>query len=162
MGRIKIHIVDPKFRKYKKHYLIQSALATLVLFTAMYVFNVLVAGILVASVGSTAFVLFATPHHKESGARNVVGSHVIAGLIGSAVAAVPTSAGLEPLKWGAAVGAVIFAMVATDTEHPPAAGTALAFSIQGWDPITYLSLVSLVAGVWVAARLLKSWMRDLI
>lgn len=124
--------------------------------------DVMARGILVASVGSSVFILFTMPHNVTAKARNTIGSHTICGLIGSASAVIPLSAGLEPVRWSFAVGLAIFIMVTTDTEHPPAAGTALGFAMSGWDPVAYLHLVSLVAGVWAGARLLRPWMEDLV
>jgi CBS-domain-containing membrane protein len=142
--------------------LLQSALATLVLLVVMWGLDVVAHGILVASVGSTVFILFAIPYNVTAKARNTIGSHTICGLIGSSCAILPLTAPLVPLKWSLAVGVAIFAMVVTDTEHPPSAGTALAFAISGWDLITYLRLVLLVVGVWIGALLFRPWMRDLV
>ena len=61
----------------------------------------------------------------------------------------------------AAVGLSIFVMVVIDTEHPPAAGTALGLVTEGlkWDPV-----IAVVAGTLVLAvahHFLKKYLRDL-
>lgn len=80
--------------------------------------------ILIASAGSTAFLVLALPHTRAAKPRNVIGGHslcIIAGLFCSLV-------NVPGLEEGLAVALGFFLMVATDSEHPPAGGTALALA----------------------------------
>ena len=154
--------MDPHFKRNWRAYVIQSLLATLILLDIMWFWGVMAHGILVASVGSTAFILFAMIESPTARARNTVGSHALCALIGGLCALLPYAIGAEAIRGAAAIGLSIFVMVVTDTEHPPAAGTALAFALTGWETVTYLHLVTFVGGLWLLSYLVRPWMRSLV
>ena len=117
MGNIK-----RKFKKLWKYYLLQSFLASFVLFIL-----VLTLGedkmIAISVMGATTFIVFAMPKSVSAQTRNVVGGH----LVGLACGAIFLYANLPYFAgYPLAVGLVIFLMVALDVEHAPAAGTVLA------------------------------------
>jgi len=118
--------VKGKFKKLWKYYLLQSLLATAVLFIL-----VLVLGgdkmVVISAMGATAFIVFAMPKAYSAQTRNVIGGHLV-GLASGAVFYFTTLPYL--LEYPLAVGIAIFIMVALDVEHPPAAGTALAVVIN--------------------------------
>jgi len=60
------------------------------------------------------------------------------------------------------VGLSIFIMVITNTEHPPAAGTALGITVQGWNYSTVLIILTTVITLSIIKYLLKSWLKDLV
>ena len=60
------------------------------------------------------------------------------------------------------VGLAIFTMVITNTEHPPAAGTALGITIQGWSYSTILVIISTILLLSLFKYLLKTWLKDLV
>jgi len=60
------------------------------------------------------------------------------------------------------VGLSIFIMVITNTEHPPAAGTALGIVIQGWSYSTILVILIAISLLSLTKYLLKSWLKDLV
>jgi CBS domain-containing membrane protein len=119
--------------------------------------------VLIAAVASTAFILFISPHSNSADVRHSLGGHLWALVIGGVLA------------WGAGTGVVeewvtdvpelfalyaafgvgisIFAMTATNTEHPLAAGTALGIVAHGfdWGLIVFVStaVAILVAVHWV-------------
>lgn len=130
------HILDPKFRLQFRRYLLQSSLAVVALFAILALEGAhLSKAIIIAAIASTAFVLFITPHSPSARPRNVIGGHLLCLGIGSAFSAFATAVvgdGLissVPLLFdlgaAGAVGLGFLAMAATDTEHAPAAGTAL-------------------------------------
>jgi len=60
------------------------------------------------------------------------------------------------------VGLSIFIMAITNTEHPPAAGTALGIVIQGWSYSTLLVIIITISLLSLTKYLLKSWLKDLV
>ena len=66
------------------------------------------------------------PKMVTANPRNVIGGHATGLIIGSLCFLIPHSTVINAaLSCSLAVGLVIFLMVVTDTEHPPAAATAL-------------------------------------
>jgi CBS-domain-containing membrane protein len=59
------------------------------------------------------------------------------------------------------VGISMFAMAATDTEHPPAAGTALGVVAQGFDWDLFVYVITAVVMLVLVHRLFRSRMSDL-
>lgn len=159
---MKFRIFDPNLRKSWRAYVAQSLLATGVLFIIMWFWGVLAHPILVASIGSTAFILFAVVDTPSAQARDTIGSYALCGLVGGLCALIPASLGAEAVRGAVAVGLSIFVMVTTDTEHPPASGTSLAFALSGWDFSTYLSLVLFVSCLWILFYLVRPWLRSLV
>ena len=73
---------DEDFLNHPGQYLVQSALAGVTLWLAIIMLDLATKGIIIASLGATMFILFATPHRKSSQGRYVVGGYVMAGIIG--------------------------------------------------------------------------------
>ncbi|MFW6157912.1 MAG: HPP family protein [Planctomycetota bacterium] len=71
-----------EFRRHWKNYVLQSALATLILLLALVVLR-LQQIVIAASIGSTAFIVFAMPGGLTAKARNVVGGHLVGGISGA-------------------------------------------------------------------------------
>lgn len=93
-----------------------------------------------AAVGSTAFTVFALPHHITARKRNVVGGQMIGVGAGLACSSLP----FLYLQGGAAIALVSFLMVTLDSEHPPAAGTALGLAIMAsWEGAVFVLLASI-------------------
>jgi len=115
-----------KFRRLWKYYIFQSLLAGLAIFII-----VLTIGqdkvVIIASMAASAFICFATPTSASAQTRNVIGGHLV-GLICGALFAVTVLP--YYVEFPLAVSLAIFLMVALDVEHPPAAGTALAVTIN--------------------------------
>jgi CBS-domain-containing membrane protein len=61
-----------------------------------------------------------------------------------------------------AVGLSIFLMVITNTEHPPAAGTALGIAAHTWSYQVVLFILLSVISLAVIRALLRSRMKDLV
>ena len=150
-----------EFRLHWKHYVLQSLFATAAVFVVLY-FLSLQDAVIIASLGASTFIVFAMPDSVTAKPRNVIGGHLVGlfwGWVFSAVphVAVPASLGCYAL----AVGLSIFTMVVTDTEHPPAAGTALGIAITG---ISTSVLAAVVLGIVLLSlihRFFKPWLRDL-
>jgi CBS-domain-containing membrane protein len=174
--RRRFNPIDPKLRHKFGRYISQVALAALALFVVFSVKDLVTggavtSGILVAAIGSTAFVLFIMPHSDTARPRHALGGHLAALTIGAAVGWLfDTTAGqqllgdvnvLFAIKAALAVGLSMFAMAATNSEHPPAAGTALAVVTRGFSAELVFFFVTSVVGLVVIHRLLRSRLRNL-
>lgn len=60
------------------------------------------------------------------------------------------------------VGLSIFLMVITDTEHPPAAGLALAFVLNTWNLKTVIFVVFAAVLLSLVKHLFRNRLKDLI
>jgi len=129
--------IDEKFKRNPLRFIAQSLLAFfavgLITFTASWLAN----GVIVAALGASAFIVFAMPKHDTAQPRRMLGGHTVCmgiGLICSLPLRFGWLSGSDlsmALVAATAVGLAIFIMVLTNTEHPPAAGNALAFAIGG-------------------------------
>jgi CBS-domain-containing membrane protein len=150
------------FLNHKTHYAVQSAIATLAMFItlfALYEENLVIA----ASLGSTAFTVFALPSNITARSRNVIGGQSLAVVMGCLLALVPVHTGLTNLYiYSSAVGLTMFAMAVTNTEHPPAAGTALGIVIKGFSLQSVSGVIIGSIMLALAHRLCRSYLRDLI
>jgi CBS-domain-containing membrane protein len=155
-----------EFKDYWKNYVFQSLLATVSLFCVL-VFLEQGEEIIVASLGATAFVVFALPNKFTAYPRNVIGGHIVGLICGCAgywlLNTLPDSdffiaeAGVHAF----AVGLAIFIMVITDTEHPPAAGTALGAAIGGPGDRLIISVLFFSIAFTVIRLLARKHLRDL-
>lgn len=96
---------------------------------------------IVASLGSSTFVVFAAPNSYTARLRSLRGGNLTGLLTGAFISLVlwlsgtdsAADWGLERLIAGAsAVMVSMFVMSITDTEHPPAAGLAMGLVISQW------------------------------
>ena len=148
-------------RTLLRGYFFQAGLAGVSLMLALWAADLLTGdsiarAVLVAAIASTAFVLFISPHSAAARPRRSIGGHTVAVAAASAVAFfVEHLAGAQftgdfSLLFGfyaaLAVGLAILLMALTDTEHAPAAGTALAVVAHGvdWQLVVFLVTVVLV------------------
>lgn len=153
---------DKQFRPHWGSYLLQSVLAAVSIFAVLAALrqqNLVVA----ASLAATAFTVFAVPSSVTASPRSVVGGHLVGVVFGSAFALMPHGAGFhQDAVYAAAVGGAMLMMAATNTEHPPAAGTALGVVIAGFS--WRLALGVAVGAVVLAAihTVLRPVLRDLV
>ena len=166
-----MHIIDKSFIRKPKSYIIQSLLATVAVAIILYFVEVLTHAAIIAALGASTFIVFAMPHSITAQARRLIGGHTIGVISGSIcyfaflvgpIGELATS--WEFTRWcvfALSVGLSIFLMTITDTEHPPAAATALGIVAHEWSyPIIIFVLVSAIS-LAVIRRLLKRYLRDL-
>ena len=131
-------LLDPEFRARAPNYVFQCGLATAFLIAILLPENAVLRAAIVVAVASSAATIFVVPNSVAATPRRVVGGHVVAVVVGGAfstVAGVPgESTYLVGVMAALSVGLSILVMVSTDTEHPPAAETALGLVIYGWSP----------------------------
>ena len=176
-----IHIFDEKLRDNLWNYVWQSGLAALCIFVILLVMNVTTRqGIVVAAIGSSAFVAFMMPDSPTSNARNILGGHwvgVMSGLCGIALYKL-----LDGMGWSVSLGGIgtdldiliatsiatglsIFLLAATDTEHAPAAGTALGLSTMYQFDEILISIIFILVSALILVGMketLKSRLKDLL
>ena len=145
-----------------KNYIFQCFLATLTMLLLLLLLsmeNIVV----IASIGSTAFIVFAMPKSITAQPRKVIGGHMMGILSGSLCASIShPSFTLSIILYSFAVGLSIFLMTITDTEHPPASGTALGIAITGVSLSIIISIVVSVITLSLAHRIFKPFLKDLV
>lgn len=150
-----------KFRILWKNYIFQSFLATLVIFIVLLCLS-LEHAVIIASIGATAFIIFAMPKNITAKPRRVIGGHLVGLFSGSLCALISQPSFLYSiLVYSLAVGLSIFVMVATDTEHPPAAGTALGIVIRGFSFNVTIAVITSVIILSLVHHFLKPILKDL-
>ncbi|MFO8034449.1 MAG: HPP family protein [Candidatus Bipolaricaulota bacterium] len=161
-------IFDPRFRKAPGRYLAQCALAFLVIAGLIAFFSAVAEAVIVAALGSSAFIVFAMPHRISAMPRRLVGGHLVCLAVGLACS-IPLREGWLAggglgfcVVAGASVSLAILAMVITNTEHPPAAGNALAFAVLDVGVLHIVVTVGAVLLLAVVRRALRGWLRDLV
>jgi CBS-domain-containing membrane protein len=150
-----------ELRLFWKNYILQSLAAAITLFLVLLLLN-LEQAVIIASIGATAFIVFAMPQSIAAQPRNVLGGHLVGTLCGCLCALIPHASPLSSnLVYSLAVGLSIFIMVVTDTEHPPASGTALGLALSGFS----LTVVAAVMTSGVVLSLVhcfcKPYLKDL-
>ncbi len=147
-----------KFRKLWIYYILQSSLAA---FSLLIVALVLGEDkmVIISAMGATAFIVFALPTTVPAKTRNVIGGH----LVGLAAGGIFYYTVLPyPLEYPLAVGIAIFAMVALDVEHPPAAGTALAVVINEVSTDVFITVMVSALILSQCRYYLRHHLKDLI
>lgn len=151
-----------ELRLYWRNYVLQSLLATLVMVIVL-MFLSLENVVVVASIGSTAFVIFALPNSITAKPRNVIGGNLVGLISGSVCALIPQPIYVVSLMaYALAVGLSIFIMVVTDTEHPPASGLALGVAITGFSWSVGIGVISAVVVLSLVHHFCKSMIKDLV
>lgn len=153
---------DEKVKKYWKNYLLQSFIATFFVFLALSVFHMqrLVA---VASLGATAFIVFAIPSSVTAKKRNVIGGHITGILCGLLFRLLSFGGIFDVLAAALAVGLAMFIMVVFDFEHPPAAGTALSFvTVTSIQPLPMLIFIVAILILGIGHDIFKKHLIDLV
>lgn len=157
--------LDNKLKHSPAHFILQTLLAFVSLAIILSQIGLLGRGVLVAALGSSIFVAFLTPAAYTARARNIIGSHALSGAIGIGfhhlIAVFPENYSVFILLSAASVALSMFVMVATDTEHPPAAGTALGLSMEG-SLMSFLFISISVIALVIIKRLLDPWLEDLV
>ncbi|MBU1086272.1 MAG: HPP family protein [Candidatus Omnitrophica bacterium] len=160
-----LKILDEKFKTNKLGFLLQSLLATAVVFVILLVLDPVSNSAVIASLGASSFIAFTMPHAKESSFRCLVGGYLIGVIIGNLCYFISISGLVENIYFldkhsavifcAIAVGLSIFLMVITNTEHPPAAGMALALFLN---QAGLRAIIVVLAGI-TSLVIIKTWLR---
>jgi CBS-domain-containing membrane protein len=153
--------IDKEFRQHWKNYVMQSILATLSVFIVLY-FLSLKHVVIIASIGATAFIIFAMPDSITAQPRNVIGGQLVGLFFGFLFSLFPHQALIySVVVYSLAVGVSIFTMVVIDTEHPPAAGTALGVAITGITLEVFVAVSVSIILLSIIHVFFKPYIRDL-
>ena len=126
-----------------------------------------------AGLGSSAVIVFVHPTSRSASLRNLIGGHLLGLLIGMLASLLVFHSGWEPVAadlshWvvniiaAGVLGIVILGMAVTDTEHPPAAATALGFALRSLAWQMVLLFVGAVLVLAITKIILRSRLQDLI
>lgn len=153
--------IPEDFRLFWKNYIFQSLLATLTTFIVLSLLSIEHA-VIIASIGATAFIVFAMPKSITAKPRSVIGGHLVGLLSGSLCALIPHPSFLQSvIVYSLAVGLSIFVMVIVDMEHPPASGTALGVAIMGPSPGVMIAVITSAVTLSLVHRFLRPFLKDL-
>ncbi|MDD3626504.1 MAG: HPP family protein [bacterium] len=164
-------IFDPKFKSNLKYYILQSIFATICTFIILTVMGQF-APIIVASIGSSIFLLFVMPRSKTARRRSIMGGYLIGTACGMLMSYFIVNLNFFNSIFGElesrviftsiGVGLSIFLMVILDVEHPPASGIALGLAFQHYNEWTILFI--LVSGLLLSSirNLFGHKLKDLV
>jgi CBS-domain-containing membrane protein len=166
-----VRLTDRKLKKHVGTYVFQCSLAALAIFIVLISLDASEQTAIIASIGASAFIVFTAPNAFSAKFRSLIGGYVIGAVIGIGCSLVVESwAGRGSADWGTAhiamgalaVGLSTFLMVVTDTEHPPAAGLALAFVLNSWNFMTVLVVILSPLVLALVKYLFRDRIRDLV
>ena len=168
-----VELYDVRFFRFHKDYLWQSGLAVITILGVLLLMDSVADAALAAGLGSSAVIVFVHPTSRSASLRNLIGGHVLGLLVGTLASFLLFQSGWLPVAaelshWAADIiaagvlGVVIVLMAATDTEHPPAAATALGFALQSLALQLTILFVGAVLVLAVAKLVLRNRLRDLI
>ena len=144
-----------------KNYLYQSFFATVVIFIILLLLDRENA-VVIASIGSSAFIIFTMPRNITARPRRLIGGHMVGLMSGSLCAIIPHTAALASISvYALAVGIFIFLMVALDFEHPPASGTSLGVAMTGFSVSVMLAVITSILVLSLAHRFSRRFLKDL-
>lgn len=150
-----------ELRLYWKNYVFQSLFATFATFVVL-LFLSLQQAVIIASIGATSFIVFTMPKNISAKPRNVIGGHSVGLISGSLCALIPHPSFLHSIiVYSLAVGLSIFVMVITDTEHPPASGTALGVAIKGFSLNVTIAVIASAIMLSLIHHFFKRYLKDL-
>ena len=163
--------LDPGFAGAPLRFAIQALVATGVMFAVLAFVHSLSSAAIAAGLASSVVGVFIGPSNRTSRIRSVVGGHVVALVLGSIFSVslflAPVDAFLSDnqilfnLSLATAVGASMLLMAITNSEHPPAAGTALGMASREFDILIFFSIIGAVILLAVMKLAVRPHLRDL-
>lgn len=167
-----MEIIDKSFIKAPRSFIVQSLLAVVAVAVILAFVEVLTHAAIVAALGASTFIVFAMPHSVTAQARNLIGGHVsglicgslcyyifLAGPLGRVLASWAFTMWLVSAL---AIGLSIFLMTITNTEHPPAASTALGIVVHTWSYQIVIFILLCAICLAIIRRLLRGRLKDLV
>jgi CBS-domain-containing membrane protein len=158
-------ITDKKLKELKAywpHFAFQAAIA----FVASCVIMMLIDlenEVMIASVGATIFIMFAKPCSDTAQPRHVISGQIIGLISGIAWSLIHHSSYTgDVIAYSGAVGTAFIIMSITETDHPPAAGTALSITFSGIDVKAIIYLMISIVILTILHYSLKKHLKDLL
>ena len=162
---------DMKMKKHGFRYLFQCGLAGTVIFLMLAAMDSAGQNMAIsASLGSSAFIVFAAPRSYSARLRSLLGGNIVGVVTGSMFTILisiafpdnPEGWTMATMTAGAtAVALSMFLMSVTDTEHPPASGLALGIVLGSWYWGNLLVIIAAVAFLGAVKALFSSRLLDL-
>jgi CBS-domain-containing membrane protein len=166
-----MEIIDKSFIQKPKNYILQSLLALLALLVILSFIEILTQAAIVAALGASTFIVFAMPRSITAKPRRLIGGQVVGIICGLICYYAFLTGPLGELSgehelflWFAyalSVALSLFLMTITNTEHPPAAATALGIVTHGCSWQTVLFILIFAIGLAIVRRLLRERLIDL-
>ncbi|MCG2712911.1 MAG: HPP family protein [Candidatus Omnitrophica bacterium] len=163
---------DPKFRKNKKEYILQSLLAATAAFLVLLLLDVATNAAVIAALGSSAFIAFTMPAGDVSSARKLIGGYlagIVVGCLCHYLSILPALQNIEFIAKNSyvifcslSVGLSVFLMVVTNTEHPPAAGLAMGLFLNKCEVRSVLVVIIGIICLVAIKTLLRPLLKDLL
>lgn len=150
--------------------MLQCGLAGIVVLILLLVLDAVTQTVLIAALGSSAFIAFAVPRSLHSGPRHLVGGYVVGILAGSLMdwlnglilLSGPADHAVMVIFGALASAMTMLAMVVTRTEHPPAAALALGIVLNEWNLLTFGVVITGIVALSLVKRLVLPMLLDLI
>lgn len=162
---------DPGFVSAPLRFGLQTGLATMVMLAILTFVDSLSTAAIAAGLASSVVGIFIAPSNSTARIRSVVGGHGVALVLGSMFSAILFLAPVEiflqdrsvvlHLSLALAVGGSMLLMAITNTEHPPAAGTALGMASREFDALIFFSIIGAVGLLAMLKLALRPYLRDL-
>ena len=154
--------IDPKYFKYRKHYILQSIYASISIFILTLILND--NPVLIASIGWMAFIVSTMPKSITSQPKRIIGGHLSGFIIGSCFYVFPLSDYIffAAIWHSLSVGITVFIMVVFDLEHSPATGTALGMTLFGYNSSSSFAIFMSVILLAFISYVAKPFLRDLV
>jgi CBS-domain-containing membrane protein len=151
--------IDPKFTHSWRAYVGQSAIAAGLLWIVLLTEDIIANGVVIAAIASSVAIVFLVPHSVASAPSRILGGHLAAVVAAYVVVSiglgVPGSvagaAWFVDLSGALSLGLVVLLMAVTNTEHPPAAGSALGLAVRH-TPLEAVLFIITAAVIVAAAR----------
>jgi CBS-domain-containing membrane protein len=158
--------MDPVFRRHPGRYIFQCTLAVATMLLVIGGLKVILNAALLASLGSTVFLVFAMPHVRFSHTTHLLGGYAVGLAVGMTVWWLEKTLLLNDPQgligvWtivftALAVGLSMLVMVVTNTDHPPAVGLTVGLLIDNWDWRTIVVIVGSLIALVMIRRLLRN------
>ena len=164
--------LDPGFAGAPLRFALQAILATAVMLVVLAFVHSLSSAAIAAGLASSVVGIFIGPSNRTSRIRSVVGGHALALMLGTIFSVILFLAPVESflsdsriifdLSLALAVGASMLLMAITNSEHPPAAGTALGMASRDFDIFVFFSIIGAVVLLAVMKLAIRPHLRDLV
>jgi hypothetical protein len=163
--------LDPGFAGAPLRFVLQATLAAAVMLAVLAFVHSLSSAAIAAGLASSVVGIFIGPSNRTARIRAVVGGHAVALVLGSIFSAILFLAPVESflsdrrilfdLSLATAVGVAMLLMAITNSEHPPAAGTALGMASREFDILIFFSIIGAVILLAVMKLAIRPHLRDL-
>ncbi len=163
-------IIDEQLKKHTGHYIQQCLLATGIILMIIFSLEVDTHTVIIASLGASTFIAFGMPHSYASAPRRIYGGYAVGVFVGLASYYLKLFLlyldpegfeGINVFLGALAIGASIFIMVFTNTEHPPAAGLSIGLIFNPWNAQTIVVIVFAIIFLNTSKYFLRNWLIDL-